>query len=209
MSNTHINTGIRKILEYPFVYNLFGTITGGKRRRKNHANKYFNLKSGEKVLDIGCGNGALLNYLCKGVEYHGFDMQKEYIDFAKKKFGTKGNFYCEPVGKTFNPNWENYFDAVNADGILHHLNEDDSLKLLQTAYFYLKKGGKLITIDPVYYQNQRKLLKYIISKDRGQNIRTDYEYLELANSTFLNVSSNISNKYFLLPYSYFVMELKK
>lgn len=209
MSKTHINSGIRKILEYPFVYNLFSFITGGKRRRKNHAKKYFNLKPGKKVLDIGCGNGALLNYLTKGIEYHGFDMQKEYIDFAKKKFGTRGDFYCEAVGKTLNPNWENYFDAINADGILHHLSEEDSLKLIETAYFYLKKGGKLITIDPVYYQNQFKIIRYIISKDRGQNIRTNYQYLKLAKSVFFNVKSNITNKYFLIPYSYFIMELKK
>ncbi len=47
-----------------------------------------NLKEGDSLLDLGCGQGALLEALPKGVFYHGVDLSKELIAQAKKRGGT-------------------------------------------------------------------------------------------------------------------------
>jgi len=209
MNKTHVDSGIRKILELPAVYNFFGKITGGKKRRSDQAKKYFNLKPGSKVLDIGCGSGALLNYLPKGVEYHGFDMQEEYIEFAKSKFGDAGNFYLERVGEVLRPEWKGTFDAINADGILHHLTDADCKKLLETAIYYLKEDGYMITIDTLKHKDQSKLERWLVSRDRGQNVKFPEEFVELVKPYFKKVETEILSGFLIIPYSAFRMKLIK
>jgi len=206
---SHINTGIRKVLEFPIVYSLFSKIIGGEKNREIHFKKYFDLSKDSRVLDIGCGPGVLLKYLNEGIEYHGFDMQKEYIEFAKDKFGSRGNFYCAKVDQSFNPEWESTFDAINAHGLLHHLDDDDGIKLLESAFYYLKPNGYLVTVDTVKHDNQSKLTSWIVSKDRGQNIKSPSGYLAFAKSVFKNVNGDLIDNHNRIPYSIFVMKMVK
>jgi len=209
MGKTHVDSGVRKILELPAIYNFFGKITGGQKRRSNQVKKHFNLKPGSKVLDIGCGSGALLNYLPDGIEYHGFDMQKEYIEYARKKFGSRGNFYLQRVGEELKPDWEGTFDAINADGILHHLSDEDCKKLFETALYYLKEGGYMITIDTLKHKDQSKLERWLVSQDRGQNVKFPEGFVNLVKPYFKKVETEILSGFLIIPYSAFRMKLIK
>ena len=206
---THISSGIRKVLEYPFVYNLFQFVIGGNKHRSNHFKKFFTGKPGQKVLDIGCGTAVLLEHLEEGVEYHGCDMQESYISYAQSKFGNRGKFYQEKVGENIRDEWLSYFDIVNAHGLLHHLNDQDSEVLLEGAYTYLKKGGYLVTVDTVFHEDQSIMSKWLVSKDRGLNIRTPKEYLKLANKFFDKVECYLETDSLNIPYSIYVMVLYK
>ena len=205
----HITRGARKVLELPFIYNLFQTLIGANAHRKKHFKKYFDLDSRSKILDIGCGTGALLDSLKDDVHYIGCDMEKKYIDYAKSKFGNRGDFYMERVGEKMRSDWYNYFDAINAHGLLHHLNDSDSAILLETGHKYLKPGGFMVTVDSVFHDNQSFLSKWIVSKDRGQNIRNPEQYLYLAKKYFSNIQSFVSDDYALIPFSVFTMVLYK
>ena len=35
----------------------------------------------------------------------------------------------------------------------------------------MKKNSKLLTADPIFIDNQNKIAKFFISKDRGKNVR--------------------------------------
>jgi len=211
MAKAHVDTGIRKILEFPAVYNLFQEIIGANQHRKKHFQKYFNDTKPEKILDIGCGTGVLLDSLNYGVQYFGIDMQEEYIDYAKQKFSDKkSEFYVSKIGEQeLNPDWESSFDAINAHGLLHHLEDEMIHELFNTAKYYLKEGGYLITLDSAYHNDQSFMSKYLVSKDRGQNVKTDKEYLEIASQYFSQIESHIDAKYARIPFSVFVMKLTK
>lgn len=208
-SSSHVDTGVRKVLERPSVYNFFQDIIGANKHRAAHFMKYFSNSKGKKILDIGCGTAILINYIDEDAEYHGCDMQASYIEFCNNNYADRGHFYCEKVGDKIREEWFSYFDVINAHGLLHHLNEEQSEKLLSISEKYLKKGGKLVTLDTLYHEDQSALSKWLVSKDRGQNIRTPEEYLTLANNFFDKVDGYIDDKPFYIPYSVYIMVMEK
>lgn len=206
---SHINKGLRKILELPAVYNTFQTLHGGNEKRKQHFKEHFSDPKILKVLDIGCGTGVLLDSLSENVEYHGCDMEESYIEHAKSKYGNRGKFYLERVGEVVKDEWLNYFDAINAHGLIHHLSDEDSKALLDISKRYLRKGGFLLTLDSVFYPNQPFLSRWIVSKDRGQNIRTPDQYKALAHDFFQDAKFELVTKHNRIMYSVFIMKMTK
>ncbi|MGR6832886.1 methyltransferase domain-containing protein [Aliivibrio wodanis] len=195
-----ITNGTREVLNIPYVYNIMQNIMGANKFRVWFAEKYLNNNGEIKVLDIGCGTAEILNYLNSNIIYSGFDLSKEYIESARKKYGTRGDFECGLVtDKSFEDNES--FDIILVLGVLHHLEDEEVLSLCLLATKHLKKGGKLITVDPCFIDNQNYLAKYLISKDRGQNVREQDGYLTLLNSSFSSIDSTIRNQRWV-PYTH-------
>ena len=202
-----ITTGIRSILSIPKMYQLFKKIIGVDYAYSNFVNQYIRPNNGDKILDIGCGPGDMLSYLPK-VEYIGFDLSEDYIKSARENFGDRGTFICEKVS-TSTLEQTSYFDLVMAIGILHHLDDAEALQLFQLAQLALKPGGRLITFDGVYIDNQSPCARYFLSKDRGQNIRTKDGYETIASQVFANINVNIRHNLLRIPYTHIIMELTK
>lgn len=202
-----INQGIRAVLQTPFVYSLFGWLTGGKRGRTILVRDYIRPQSGDHILDIGCGPADLLPFL-PDINYIGFDISPDYINAARKRFGDRATFICEPVTTATLPKQE-YFDLVLAIGILHHLNDAEAIQLFHLAHTALRPGGRLITFDGVYVTGQSPIARWIISKDRGQNVRTTEGYLQLAQPVFDRISVNINHKLLRIPYTHLILECTK
>ena len=73
---------LKSILAIPVAYRLFqGAVIGDFRRRD--AREFARPRPGDKVLDIGCGPGDILEVL-SDVEYVGLDLSPEYIESAKE-----------------------------------------------------------------------------------------------------------------------------
>lgn len=208
-SKTHISSGIRKILEIPQVYNLFHNITGGNKFRSKYFDQYFSLTSGSKVLDIGCGSGVMLDYIHKDLEYYGVDFEPGYIEFCNSKFGERGTFILEKSNEKWREEWKGAFDAINAHGLLHHLSDLEGEKLIEMAHYYLKPGGYLVTFDTSYHNEQSTISRWLVSKDRGQNVKFDAEYLKLAKKFFTDVEGTLYTNYSRLPYSAYAMKMTK
>jgi SAM-dependent methyltransferase len=201
-----ITSGIRAILSYPIVYSSFQRLMGAKSGWIEFVNDYVRPKINDKILDIGCGPADLLNYLPE-IKYYGFDINESYIAKAKKKFGKNGNFYCKILDTNDLKNFPK-FDLVIASGLLHHLNDNEAKNILNLAFKALKPNGRMITIDPCFVPNQNPIAFFLISKDRGQNIRNQSKYTKLAKSNFSNVKVTIKHK-FWIPYTHCIMECSK
>ncbi len=198
--------GFRKVLAAPQVYDMFQFLSGGKRARKHVVSKYVN-KGPSRILDIGCGTGYVLDYLGKDVDYQGYDLNQTYIDYANKKY-SQYDFYCERVNKMDLPEADQ-FDYVIATGLLHHLNDDESLDLIEIAYSALKFGGQFLTLDGVFTNSQSKLTKWFLSNDRGKHVRTEDAYLTLVQKYFGNIESEISDTIFTIPYTACILSCTK
>ncbi|EDN66981.1 conserved hypothetical protein [Beggiatoa sp. PS] len=204
-----ITQGIRSILSVPVIYTLFGELVDKKSGGNTVLVKeYIRPKENDKLLDIGCGTGNILHYLPKNIEYTGFDANYQYIEAAQKRYGHRATFICERINTT-NLGKYSQFDLVLVDGVLHHLDDREALQLFKIAHAALKNGGRLITMDGVFVKNQSSIARWIISKDRGQNVRTQAGYLELASQVFSNITTDIRHDLLRIPYTHFILECIK
>lgn len=101
------------------------------------------LKSGQCVLDIGCGNGKLVSGLPKGVEYVGTDFSKTLLSEAKKLY-PKHHFRYGNVVESAHWAKLGQYDAIFCVAVLHHIPEkEQQIYVLTQAKKHLKKGGFL------------------------------------------------------------------
>jgi ubiquinone/menaquinone biosynthesis C-methylase UbiE len=102
-----------------------------------------NLKEGEKVLDLGCGNGRWYNlFKEKKVDYFGIDNSEKLIEIAKENFPSAKFF----VGDALNlPFQDNFFDKIYSIALFHHIPSGEfRTRVLSEAKRVLKPGGILI-----------------------------------------------------------------
>ena len=94
-------------------------------------------QSGERILDLGCGDGKLTLEIQKyDCNLLGIDSSEEMI-CATKKLGLEGK-----VISGNNLNFDQEFDAVFSNAALHWMLEKD--KVAQGVYQALKPGGRFI-----------------------------------------------------------------
>ena len=170
-------------------------------------NRFVMPKKGDKILDIGCGPGNLLNDLID-VEYTGLDINDAYIRSAQSRYGEKGTFICGKVSEDA-VEGEDRFDIVIALGLLHHLDDHEAAVLFRLSRRVLKPGGRLITFDGCYVPHQSALARWFLSMDRGRFVRTEDQYLKLASGSFSNLKSSLHHDFLRIPYTILIMECTK
>ncbi len=95
-----------------------------------------------------------------------------------------------------------------AVGVLHHLDDEAVLQLLELAKSALKDGGRLVTLDPCFDKDQNPIARYLVSKDRGQNVRSADQYHELGCNVFEQVTGEVKHRSWI-PYTHWIMECIK
>ncbi len=197
---------VYKILSYPLFYDISQKLIAKKGSRQKFVDNYLKPFPGMKIVDFGCGPGSIIEYLPEQMEYVGIDAEKNYIDSAINKYGEIGKFICEDI-LSFSPKEVNYFDIAIAIGLLHHLNDEESKKLIETANKVLKPGGRLVTLDNIYIKNQSFFARFLISKDRGQNVRTLDQYLRIGQTVFPKIEYKIIHDMLRVPYTHIIMTM--
>jgi len=202
--------GIRHLLSFPSGYDLFQSIVGGRRARVRFIREFVRPFPGARILDIGCGTGKILDYLPADIEYAGLDLNPRYIEHAGRKYGKRGRFFCTDVARLNEAIPRHVkFDIILAVTILHHLNDDEVTGLFDELYHFLDEGGKIVTLDCAYVPNQSWLSRFIISKDRGQNVRTSEECRRLVSNGRLSVDSFILDDLLAIPYDHCILQITK
>lgn len=202
------DSGLLRWLKVPCLYKVLQAVAGGTALRRRIIQSHIRAKPGDKVIDIGCGPARVLPSL-PGVEYLGFDVDPGYIAFARRTYGDKGTFV---VGDTRSLRGDTRFkdaDIVIAIGVLHHLDDEEAADCIRFAYDTLKRGGRLVCYDPCWISNQGMVSRYIMSHDRGRNIRTEQQCGQLAAKVFSNFRTWIHTKPLRIPYVAIVLECEK
>jgi SAM-dependent methyltransferase len=200
---SQITSGLRAILSHPAVYKTFQNFMGARSGYQRLVSKFIRPEPGMRVLDIGCGPAAILEYLPK-VEYFGFDISESYIAAAQKRFGKRGHFICNLLTAETLSSVAS-FDIVLAIGLLHHLDDAAAIEYFSLAHLALKPGGRLVTIDPCLEEGQNPVARILIKLDRGRNIRTETEYEALASSSFKTRVTTVTHSIWI-PYTHCTME---
>jgi SAM-dependent methyltransferase len=101
-------------------------------------------RTGKNILDIGCGNGRLLDvFKSKSIHYTGVDSSKDLILLAQKYRGEKGIFiHANALSLPFQ---ENTFDIAFSVAVLHHIpSKEFREQFVREAYRVLRPEGILI-----------------------------------------------------------------
>lgn len=155
--------------------------------------------AGERVLDLGCGNGRLLEmFKEKRIDYIGVDISEKLIEIAKKKYPPqprppehkdKKEVFLPivrfQVASALNlPFPNNYFHKIYSIAVFHHIpSEEFRLQFLKEARRVLIPEGLLILtvwnlwqrLQPTHHPNIIKLFfKYTLLKLIGQS-RLDFK----------------------------------
>ena len=195
---------IRPILNRPFFYEFYHQLIGANYRSRVLVGDYIRPKAGDRILDIGCGPGNMLPFLPQG-QYLGVDANQSYIDAARQRYGNRGEFVCERVSH-HSVRELGEFDIVLALGLVHHLDDNEARDLFRLGYTALRPGGRMITNDGCYTTPQSAAKRYLLSRDRGQFVRTQQEYESLAHSWFKEVYAHIREDVLRIPYTHLILE---
>jgi demethylmenaquinone methyltransferase/2-methoxy-6-polyprenyl-1,4-benzoquinol methylase len=101
---------------------------------------------GMRVLDVGCGTGALLeDYLGAGCEGHGVDLSPAMLDQARSRLGDGAELHLADAADLPYP--DGRFDLVVAATLLHELDETTRRAALEEMARVLADDGRVLVID--------------------------------------------------------------
>jgi SAM-dependent methyltransferase len=180
----------RKALEYPPVYNFFQSAVGADKPRRRFIEEHIAPLGNGRVLEVGCGPGTNCAWMPPGIEYVGSDLSAAYIEYAKRVYGGRAEFFAMPVGQLAALN-QKPFKAVFALAVLHHLSDDEVLTLCGEVIPLLQPGGTFMTLDPSFTHTQGRFERFITSCDRGHYVRYPEQYQALLAKKFPSVDIEI------------------
>jgi len=141
--------------DYKFIELNLG---GWPQNRYEAAVKFIDIKKTDKVLDVGCGRGDLLNYIQnKTNNVYGIDISKGNIAVAKRLLNKNAKLSIQDITKkTRFPN--SYFDIIILTDVIEHI--PDKYSLFIELRRILKKGGIIFIGTPnvVKLKNRLKFL---------------------------------------------------
>lgn len=115
------------------------------------------IEEGQKVVDLGCGTGALtLRAAGKGAKVKGIDVNPQMLEIARKRASETGLTeridLCEMGVVELNGEQSENYDAVTAGLCFSELSEDELHYTLKEVARILMPGGLLLIADEVVPQ---------------------------------------------------------
>jgi len=144
---------------------------------------FANVKSGEKILDIGCGRGEVsMECSKKGCQVWGIDYSQDAISIAKdnqkiRLGGTTKNVSFKRMNAMELKFPNEFFDCVLLFHIVEHLYPLELEKVLAEAKRVTKIGGRIIIATPNSWYN--KILFFVFGPF---GFKEGYDHINLLNS---------------------------
>ncbi len=196
---------LKGLLRRGGIYIALQRIVGADRLRHLCIDQ-LNLAPGDTVVDVGCGPAYYLDRLPVPVDYHGFDTEPQYIDWSRKRWGQTATFHMGVFGPT-QASELTPIDAVLLLGVLHHLDDDETLELLKLTAHSLAPSGRVVTVDTCFESSQGRISRWMAENDRGEYVREPGRFMKLARVHFQTVQGDLLSDVTRIPGSYWMMKL--
>ncbi len=200
-------TGLYRLTQIPFVYSAIQNMLGADRFRREIVSACIRPQPGERVLDFGCGPGTMFPYLGK-VAYTGIDLNGDHIESAKTLYGEKATFHCGSL-ETLEKEVPGPFDLAICIGVLHHLDDSVVDALCQLVFDRLAPGGRFVTLDPAFVEQQHWFARWMASRDSGQSVRAPDGYAERIRKAFPSVEVSVRHDLLRVPYTHCMIVSRK
>ena len=143
--------------------------------------------SNSHILEIGCGNGKLLERLPNNNKMTGLDISRFAIKKARKNL--KNNKISLILDDIFNKRFKsNTFDLVFSDSIIEHYS-DRLEEFIREEYRITKRGGYIITILGNNGLIRRIMFKFVYQWDKDKTMSTE-DYKKTFNKIIQKISKN-------------------
>jgi ubiquinone/menaquinone biosynthesis C-methylase UbiE len=138
-----------------------GTLAGSYDRLASR------IREGDRVLDIGCGTGALsIRAAQRGASVLGIDVNPEMLDIARKRSeesGLTGRVTYREMGVAeLGDEPDGGYDVVISGLCFSELTPDELVFTLNEARRILKPGGLLLAADEVVPENPVKRILHLL-----------------------------------------------
>ena len=157
--NVHEKDSIQK---YNSIAQSYDTSFDGKftAKFKTKLLELCQVSYGAVVLDVGCGNGSLINGISEkaNLQAYGVDISPNMIDECRKNYPNIKFEVSNGEGLEFE---DSTFDLLTICCVLHHLNNPQNF--FAEAHRVLKPGGILIVAEPWFPFGLRQFVDGVIS----------------------------------------------
>jgi SAM-dependent methyltransferase len=152
--------GVSGIMENVLAYRLWQAPFSEQKLvpLRNHND----LRSVRSVLDVGCGPGTNASHFLHA-DYTGLDANMSYIEYAQRRYGRKFIVvdvcsYVPPLGSRF--------DLILLNSFLHHIDDENTLRILSNLKTLLTPDGHIHVLDLVMPENP-SIARFLAQYDRG------------------------------------------
>lgn len=160
--------------------------------------KVINKQKINTIIDVGCGDNSILEYINDEYLYYGYDPDSYFTN--KSKFKHKNNdklqFYNKGVDEIDFKKFDPDKSIILLAGLLHHINDSKIKRLVDRT-----ENFKIITFDAVILAGQKNITKLLYWLDRGNYIRQLDNYKKLLPHFDYFIAKN---KYIRFPYDHLI-----
>jgi len=195
------------LLASAWLYDAVQDALGAHELRARFVREHVRPAPHARVLDVGCGTGALGLHL-GACEYTGVDRSDAYLAVARTRVGPDARL-CRadvahpealPAGS---------FDIVILSGLLHHLPDATAGGLLRATAARLAPGGRLVTLDPTVTGASHPVGRLLAACDRGRHVRSPEAYARLARQALDRVAVRVAHDLLRVPYSHAILDCER
>lgn len=187
------------VLELPHGFDLYQRLVGAPASKRRFVEGFVRARAGDRILDLGCGTGALFAYLPDDVEYVGVDVDPGYVEAARKRYAGRATFVVADA-TAYRP--DDAFDVAIAYGVLHHLEDAQAVRLLHVA----RSARRFVAAEPCLTRDAVALEAFLMRHDRGKHIRSEDEYVRIAGEVFDRVDSRLVAGTYRIPFTLAILD---
>lgn len=176
---------------FPRLWLLMQNAIGGKTCKQALATEHY--QGQKRVLEIGCSVGNISSAFCAfpDIEFTGIDIDPRAIDLAKRRFRKYSNFNFTVTSLEELARQGKKFDYVLFAAMLHHVSDEDGLRLMRDAVKCTADGGQLVICEPEALKpSDPKFMHFFYSKfEQGQFLRFRGDLIKLVERAGITVQT--------------------